>query len=174
MKLKILMLCLLITNTYAGDPKVYPENFPYLKVATSADNASSFFIGAVGDYAPALQKSGDVLIHNMVLQDRGRNGNPLGQRVESLILVNCDHQVYKIVPYLFQPSKDEPAQLMFPTAASMKKLDLTKEFNSAEPKKVISNSMLSKVTDLGCDYIENMKNHQDHPTMKPKLPKVNV
>ena len=156
-------MTLLITSTALASPKVDADH-PYLQIAKSSDGTGTIYIGAVGSMLPRKNKNGDVIFQTMFIQDEGQNGILAGEEFESVMLANCDNQIYKMVTVWHKPSKDLPGKLTFPVETLGK--DLAVALGKQEASKISPNSIIAKVVDAACNYVNYGKKKSDKPIKK--------
>jgi hypothetical protein len=161
--MKIFFILLLILTSTFSNASVDVDH-PYLQIAKSSDGTGTIYIGAVGSMLPRKTKNGDVIFQTMFIQDEGQNGMLAGEEFESVMLANCDNQIYKMVTVWHKPSKDLPGKLTFPVETLGK--DLANALTKQEASKISPNSIIAKVVDAACNYVNYDKKKPENHVKK--------
>ena len=158
MKILFAML-LVIASAFAFAIASVDAQHPYLALTTNSDKTATIYIGAIGEYAPYLTNNGEVVFRTMYIQVIAQNGMATGEQFESLGVINCDEQVYKLVTFWHKPSNKEEGLYMFPKETIID--SIVNEFKNQQSVKVKPNSVMSNLVDASCNYVNKPKPKKD-------------
>lgn len=139
---------------------------PYMAVAFNADETAIIYIGAFEKYLPVKTNAGDVVFQTMYVQIKAQNGMALGEKFESVVITNCERQIYKMVTVWHKPNQDSPGVSTFQDK-NKRQADLEAAFTRQETSNVITNSPIASLVDAACNYIANKEGYKK-PAPKPK------
>jgi hypothetical protein len=150
MKMLIVLLFIFISTLAFS---ALPENNSYLEIAKTPDGTATIYIGAAGSYAPRLISDDNVIFETMFVQNKAQNGMTTGEQFESVGLVNCDAQLYKLVVIWHKPSAKDKGVYAFPEKTLID--DVFADFKQQEAVKAKPNSIMAMVIDAACNYVDN-------------------
>jgi len=169
MKMLIVLLFIFISTLAFSAPA---KNNSYLEITKTPDGTATIYIGATGSYAPRLISDDNVIFETMFVQNKAQNGMTTGEQFESVGLVNCDTQLYKLVVIWHKPSTKDKGVYTFPEKTLID--NVFADFKQQEAVKAKPNSMISKVIDAACNYVDKTDPKRKLARDLKDAPKTNI